>query len=101
MSYPIITQRLFISLVTATMVMLYRCAGTTTHEIKAGTYLGPQTAVGGGQAHSFVTIDGNGKPTAIGVRMNEGALTNLPTTHPYDTPGIEFRVDLPKEAAIS
>lgn len=101
MSYPIITQRFFTSLVTATMVLLFGCASTAPHEIKAGTYLGPQTAVGGGEAHSFVTIDEHGKPTAIGVRMSEGALTKLPATHPYDTPGVEFRVDLPKEAAIA
>lgn len=101
MSHPRITQRLFTLLVSATMAMLYGCAGTATHEIKAGTYQGPATAIGDGQVRSFVTIDDHGKPTAIGVRMNEGALTKLPTTHPYDTPGVEFRVDLPKEAAMS
>lgn len=77
------------------------CAGPVRQEAKTGTYEGPPTAIGGGQARTFVTLDGAGKPTAIGVKMTEAALTGLPTEHPHDTAGVEHRLALPKEAAMT
>lgn len=92
----------FITLLMAiALASLHGCAGPAMHETRAGTYDGPPASVGGGQARVFVTLDGEGKPTAIGVRMTEGALTNLPTTHPLDTPGVEYPVALPNVAAIT
>jgi len=92
----------FVTLIlAAVLASLHGCAGPAKPEAKAGTYEGPPTTIGGGQARMFVTLDSEGKPTTIGVRMNDAALTGLPTTHPYDTAGVEYRVDLPKEAAMT
>lgn len=100
MSHTTIAQRLLGLLLAAAVAILYGCAATR-HEARAGTYDGAPATVGGGQAWSFVTLDEEGKPTAIGVKMSDGVLTNLPKSHPYDTPGVEYRVDLPKEAAAT
>ncbi len=48
-------------------------AGVTT------TY-GTAQALGNGSARSFVTLDGAGAPTAIGVTISEDALASLPAT---------------------
>lgn len=85
---------------TVTLASLYGCAETARRE--AGeTYDGPPTAIGAGQAQAFVTVDSMGKPTAIGVRMTEAALTHLPTEHPHDVPGVEYPLALPKQIAMT
>ncbi|WMN88833.1 DUF5602 domain-containing protein [Vibrio parahaemolyticus] len=72
-------------------------AGCTTHmeETKSGTYEGPRTPIGQGEAYSFVTIGKNGTPTKIGIKLSEAALSGLPmptTEHEY-----EYVLPLPPE----
>jgi hypothetical protein len=68
---------------------------------KAGTYYGPSRNIGGGQAYTFINIDTNGIPTAIGIRMSDASMTGLPVEPPSDADGWEYVLSLPKEASIS
>ncbi len=61
----------------------------------AGTFVGQTWAVGNGTARTWVTRDGAGKPTTLGITLSEAALTNLPTV---DT---EFSFELPPEAGAT
>lgn len=99
MSRAGIVGKPMVFLLALTMISLDGCAGHYTREIREGTYEGPAMVIGNGEAKTFVIIDRDAKPTAIGIKISAAALTNLPATHPYDTPGVEFRVELPKEAA--
>jgi hypothetical protein len=75
------------------------CAGFKSS--MAGTYEGPSKAMGEGSARAFVTLDAEGKPTVIGVRISETALSGLPAEPPRDADGWEYPLSLPKEAAMS
>lgn len=68
---------------------------------KAGTFLGKFTLLGNGTARSWITLDKQGKPTAIGVTLSETALTGLSDTPKPGMVGIEYLLPLPKEAAGS
>ncbi|MBR9788355.1 MAG: hypothetical protein GYB40_10505 [Vibrionaceae bacterium] len=78
----------------AASILLAGCA-TNKEAIKSGTYEGPKTPIGQGEAHSFVTIGSNGTPTKIGIKLSESALSGLPmsaTEHEY-----EYNLELPPE----
>lgn len=45
---------------------------------KSNTFYGPQVQMGNGHVRTWVNISHDGKPTAIGVEMTDGALSNLP-----------------------
>ena len=72
------------------------------------TYYGPAVAMGNGKAQTFITINKGGRPTAMGVALNEKALENLPSSHqghdhrvssaPYN---IEYVLQFPKQAEIT
>jgi hypothetical protein len=62
---------------------------------------GEAQPVGNGTARSWVALDKDGKPTAIGVTFTEVALSGLPQSL---TPGLiwtEFLLPLPQEAAVT
>lgn len=80
---------------------LLGCAEFRKLASKAGTYDGPSQAIGEGRGHAFITLDANGGPTAIGVRMSEAALLGLPAEPPRNADGWEYVLSLPKEAAIA
>lgn len=63
------------------------------------TYTGPAVAIGDGYARTFVSLDEQGRPTALGVTMTAQALTGLPQRPPGHGPAWEYRLALPKEAA--
>ncbi|QKT03359.1 DUF5602 domain-containing protein [Ectothiorhodospiraceae bacterium 2226] len=77
------------------------CAGGYDQASRAGTYEGPPTAVGEGEARSFVTLDAQGEPIALGVRLSPAALTGLPSDVGHAGPAVEYRLDLPPEAAAT
>lgn len=83
------------------MTFISGCAEFRHPAPAAGTYRGPSRDMGQGRAHAFITLDASGKPTAIGVRMSETALTGLPAEPPSDADGWEYVLSLPKEAAVS
>jgi len=72
-------------------------AGCATHmeAVKSGTYEGPKTPIGQGEAHSFVTIGRNGTPTKIGIKLSESALSGLPM--PATEQEYEYNLQLPPE----
>lgn len=62
----------------------------------SGTYQSAPMIVGGGSARSFIQYDLAGKPSSIGVRLTEAALSGLPKT----TKTL-FQIPLPKEANLT
>jgi len=66
---------------------------------KAGTFVGETKPLGKGQVRSWVTLDGSGNPTAIGVTFGEAALSTLPTEPPPGAEGTELSLALPSQAA--
>lgn len=88
-------------LATTMMTSIQGCATASNPEPTAGTYDGPSRDMGGGRAHTFVTLDAGGRPTALGIRMSETALSGLPAEPPRDADGWEYVLPLPKEAALS
>jgi hypothetical protein len=73
----------------------------TAKASKLAVFTGEPQPVGNGTARSWVTLDKDGKPTAIGVTFTEAALSGLPQSL---TPGLiwtEFILPLPPEAAAT
>lgn len=66
----------------------------------AGTFFGASRAVGQGVARSFVTLDADGKPTAIGARFTSGAMRGI-TVSPPPLSAAEFTLSLPRQAAAA
>jgi hypothetical protein len=66
---------------------------------KAGTFVGETKPLGNGQVRSWVTLDGSGNPTAIGLTFGEAVLSNLPKEPPPGAEGTEVSLALPSEAA--
>jgi hypothetical protein len=67
------------------------------------TYSGPAVQVWNGEAHTFITLDKNGNPSAIGMRLSADALNGLPAKGDPamggELPGI--MLNLPAETASS
>jgi hypothetical protein len=68
---------------------------------KAGTFVGASRPLGSGTVRSWVTLDGAGKPSAVGLTFSESALKSLPAELPRGQEGIEVNLPLPKEAAAT
>ena len=62
---------------------------------KSGTFFGPVTAMAGGTARSYVTLDRSGAPTDLGLALTETALNGLPAV------STEFVFALPPEASAT
>ncbi len=63
---------------------------------KSGTFIGEQKTLGNGKVRSWVTLDADGKPSAIGVTFSESALSGLPGESTT-----EYRLALPEKASIT
>lgn len=70
-----------------------------TTRSKAKTFVGATKQLGEGTARSWVTLDRDGKPTAIGLTFSESALKTAPTEIPHGQEGIDITLALPREAA--
>ena len=66
---------------------------------KEKTVVGETKPLGRGQARSWVSLDKDGNPTAIGLTFNEAALSALPTEPPPGELGTEISLALPAEAS--
>ena len=66
---------------------------------KAVTFFGETKALGKGQVRSWVSLDLNGNPTAIGLTFSEAALSTLPKEPPPGGEGTEVSLALPTQAA--
>lgn len=60
-----------------TLTVLASCGNDQTN--KSGTFLGPSQAIGDGTAKTYVTVDNDGKPSEVGIRMSAASLNGLPT----------------------
>lgn len=76
----------------------HRVVSTTS---AAATFFGTTQTLGRGTVRSWVTLDKNGKPAAIGVTISEAALKTAPMELPSGQAGIEFNLALPAEAATT
>ena len=72
---------------------------SATTKSKARTVIGTTKSLGEGTARSWVTLDREGKPTAIGLTFSEKALKTAPTEIPHGQEGIDITLALPAEAA--
>jgi len=100
--YKIVNRKALILMI-ATIVMTFSlgCSESKNLGQTEITYNGPHRDLGNGSAYAFETIDGNGKPIAIGLKVSESALTDLQSEPPNDGDGWETIIPLPKEAAIT
>jgi hypothetical protein len=57
--------------------------------------VGPSQGLGNGNARTYVTLDGDGRPTEVGVRLSSTALEGLPQS------GTMLMLDLPDQAATT
>jgi hypothetical protein len=62
---------------------------------------GETKPLGNGVARSWVSLDSNGNPTAIGLTFNEEALSNLPKEPPPGAEGTELSLALPPQASAT
>ena len=69
-------------------------AGKSSGLSKAGTFLGETKPLGNGVIRSWVTLDKQGNPSAIGVTFSEKALSGLP----HGEAGTEYLLSLPTQA---
>jgi hypothetical protein len=57
--------------------------------------VGPSQGLGNGNARTYVTLDGDGRPTEVGVRLSSTALEGLPQS------GTMLMLDFPDQAATT
>lgn len=72
--------------------LFFGCA--TDHATQPDRIFGPSVPIGNGSAKSWVSLDAQNNPTAIGFTLSKGALDNLPGT----MPGTDYMLALPNEA---
>jgi hypothetical protein len=65
------------------------------------TFFGTASPLGNGSVRSWVKLDKDGKPTAIGVTFSEAALSGLPKEPPAGQEGTEHILALPPEAGVT
>lgn len=83
----------------ATLGMLSSCSDdTTTEPSLAGSYYSAKQDVGNGSARTYVTLNEDGNPTEIGVKMTEEAMEGLPEEVPGGIPSQVFTFEFPVEA---
>lgn len=81
-------------------LFLISCSSTEPNDDpdpRGGTFAGSDRRIGNGEARAFVTLDDEGVPTEIGVRLDQDALAGIP----YNLGGATSRVyelSLPPEA---
>lgn len=80
--------------VTAAAGALLSCSDSTSPD-QSGTFFGQVTAIGSGTARAFVTLDGSGAPTDLGVALTETALNGLPDV------STEYVFALPSQASAT
>jgi hypothetical protein len=66
---------------------------------EARTIIGETKQLGNGTARSWLRVDANGNPTAVGVTFTEEALATVPKEPPPGQEGIAISLALPAEAA--
>jgi hypothetical protein len=65
------------------------------------TFIGESKKLGNGFVRSWVKLDEECKPVAVGVTFSEAALTGLPQELPDGQIGVEYSLALPEQAAAT
>lgn len=108
--------RMLLTSITAVAIFIFGITGSATAQkqhnkrgssgsllppIAEQTLLGDVVPFGSGTARSWVKVDGNGTPSAVGITLTEAALNGLPADV---TPGliwmVEYILSLPEEAQM-
>jgi hypothetical protein len=76
-------------------------AGESANNAKDKTVVGETKPLGKGQVRSWINLDKDGKPTAIGLTFSEEALKTLPQELPPGAEGMEVSLALPAQAAAT
>jgi hypothetical protein len=71
------------------------CGGSSVSPLD---FMGNATSIGAGRALTYVSLTAERKPSAIAVRLTDGALSNLATTAPF---GVEYELDIAAEASVA
>jgi len=74
-------------------------AGATSNVSAEKTIIGETKPLGKGQVRSWVSLDKNGSPTAIGLTFTEAALSTVPMELPTGQEGTEISLALPAQAS--
>jgi hypothetical protein len=73
--------------------------GESSTASKVVTFFGEAKSLGKGKVRSWVSLDADGNPTAIGLTFNEEALATLPQEAPMGMEGTEVSLLLPSQAS--
>lgn len=85
-----------LALAVCTTVLFVGCGDDTTDPDDSSTFFGPSQTVGDGTAKTYVTLNADGNPTEIGIRISETAMNGLPET--LSVPSQSFMLAFPNEA---
>ena len=88
----------FVTGVCAALGFMAGCAGQSGAS-EDGTFFGPSARLGDGTVKTYATLDKEGHPTEVGVRMTAAALDGLPSTG--DGPPLALMLALPDQAAAT
>lgn len=84
-----------LALVTLLTLLALMVAGCI-EQAKSETFVGETKQLGNGMVRSWITLDNDGKPSAIGVTFTEASLSGLPTTNTT-----EYMLSLPEQASAA
>ncbi|WP_395140603.1 hypothetical protein [Armatimonas sp.] len=70
------------------LVAMSGCAGSNVFPLE---FEGTSKAVGGGRALTYISLGADNKPSAIAVRLTDGAMNGLATVAPF---GVEYVLDI-------
>lgn len=98
MSKSITTQSIILSQFTGLFLFATVSLASPENGMQLMTYNGPSIGIGGGNAHSFLTLGVDGKPYMIGIKFSDTVLNGLPAEPPPGEEGWEYRLQLPAEA---
>ncbi len=84
----------------ASLLFLSSCSEeTTTEPDLSGSYHSETKDVGNGSARAYVTLNADGNPTEVGIKLTEDALEGLPEELPGGAESDVFTFTFPVEAA--
>ncbi|SEM24174.1 DUF5602 domain-containing protein [Rhodococcus maanshanensis] len=86
-----------LALAACAAVTLAGCGAAVGADDRSGTFFGPSQDLGDGTSKTYVSLDSDGKPTEIGIRITETALDGLPGGPDAKPQMLMF--DLPDEAS--
>ena len=89
-------RRLSVTLAVCAGLVLVSACGSTDQG-KAGTFYGPPQNLGNGTAKTYVTVDTEGHPTALGIQLSAAALDRLPA----HGAAVSTMVEFPEQASMT